>query len=106
MKKTIGYFKINRERMRYADFRNQGLFVGYGVIEAGCKTIIRQQLKQSGGRQCPILDEMDGEGSECDHCPPLLPNQQPMGGILGKSGGKLKTLPTNLSHTRGVFLLT
>jgi hypothetical protein len=50
VKKTIGYFKINLERMRYADFRSQGLFVGSGVIEAGCKTIIGQRLKQSGMR--------------------------------------------------------
>jgi hypothetical protein len=34
--------------MRYADFRNQGLFVGSGVIEAGCKSIIGARLKQSG----------------------------------------------------------
>jgi hypothetical protein len=34
--------------MRYADFRRQGLFVGSGVIEAGCKTIIGQRLKRSG----------------------------------------------------------
>ena len=44
----IGYFEENKERMRYADFRKQGLFVGSGVVEAGCKTIIGQRLKQSG----------------------------------------------------------
>jgi Uncharacterised protein family (UPF0236) len=46
--KTIDYFEKNAERMRYADFRSQGLFVGSGVVEAGCKTIIGQRLKQSG----------------------------------------------------------
>src|SRR2546422_6063805 len=35
-------------RVRYADFRRKGLFVGSGVIEAGCKTIIGQRLKRSG----------------------------------------------------------
>jgi hypothetical protein len=44
----IGYFDNNRERMRYAKFRALGLFVGSGVIEAGCKTVIGQRLKQSG----------------------------------------------------------
>ena len=34
--------------MRYAEFRRQGLFVGSGVIEAGCKTIVGLRLKQSG----------------------------------------------------------
>lgn len=34
--------------MRYATFRAQGLFVGSGVIEAGCRTIVGQRLKESG----------------------------------------------------------
>jgi hypothetical protein len=42
------YFQTNAERMRYAGFRRQGLFVGSGVVEAGCKTIIGLRLKQSG----------------------------------------------------------
>ncbi|MCC6159951.1 MAG: hypothetical protein IT350_18000 [Deltaproteobacteria bacterium] len=33
---------------RVADFRAQGLFVGSGVVEAGCKTVIGMRLKQSG----------------------------------------------------------
>ncbi len=44
----MAYFEKNRERMRYEDFRRQGLFVGSGVIEAGCRTVIGQRLKQSG----------------------------------------------------------
>jgi hypothetical protein len=42
------YFETNAERMRYPKFRRQHLFVGSGVIEAGCKTVIGSQLKQSG----------------------------------------------------------
>lgn len=42
------YFEKNKERMRYEDFRKQGLFVGSGVVEAGCRTVIGQRLKQSG----------------------------------------------------------
>ena len=44
----LQYLKRNKERMRYSHFRSLGLFVGSGVIEAGCKTIIAQRLKQSG----------------------------------------------------------
>jgi hypothetical protein len=33
------YFANNAERTRYAEFRRQGLFVGSGVVEAGCKTV-------------------------------------------------------------------
>ena len=42
------YFERNAERMRYPKFRRQHLFVGSGVIEAGCKTMIGFRLKQSG----------------------------------------------------------
>ncbi len=46
--KEIAYLIKNKERMQYAEFRAQGLFVGSGVIEAGCKTVIGTRLKQSG----------------------------------------------------------
>jgi hypothetical protein len=42
------YFSRNAKRMRYPKFRRQHLFVGSGVIEAGCKTVIGSRLKQSG----------------------------------------------------------
>lgn len=42
------YFDKNKDRMRYPEFRAQGLFIGSGVIEAGCKTLIGARLKQSG----------------------------------------------------------
>jgi hypothetical protein len=42
------YFERNAERMRYPKYRRQHLFVGSGVIEAGCKTVIGSRLKQSG----------------------------------------------------------
>ena len=42
------YFRRNAMRMRYPKFRRQHLFVGSGVMEAGCKTVIGKRLKQSG----------------------------------------------------------
>lgn len=42
------YFEGNAEKMRYPEFRAKGLFVGSGVIEAGCKTVIGSRLKRSG----------------------------------------------------------
>jgi len=42
------YFDRNADRMRYPKFRKQHLFVGSGVIEAGCKTVIGSRLKKSG----------------------------------------------------------
>ncbi len=44
----IGYFRHNARQMRYERFRQEGLFVGSGVIEAGCRTIVGQRLKRSG----------------------------------------------------------
>ena len=48
VEKESEYFRGNAARMRYAEFRSQGLFVGSGVAEAGCKTIFGQRLKLSG----------------------------------------------------------
>jgi hypothetical protein len=48
--KQLGYFEVNAHRMRYQHFRSLGMFVGSGVVEAGCKAIIGQRLKLSGMR--------------------------------------------------------
>ena len=45
---ALGYFENNAPRMRYHWFRQCGLFTGSGVVEASCKTVIGQRLKQSG----------------------------------------------------------
>ena len=42
------YFANNAARMNYPQFRKQHLFVGSGVIEAGCKSVVGHRLKQSG----------------------------------------------------------
>ncbi len=47
-KKQIAYFQKNRKRMLYATFRAAGYFIGSGVVEAGCRTVVGQRLKQSG----------------------------------------------------------
>ncbi len=48
VEKELGYFVNNRERMQYGTFRAKGFFIGSGVIEAGCKTVIGARCKQSG----------------------------------------------------------
>jgi len=47
-RREIAYFTTHAERTRYGYFRKQGYFIGSGVIEAGCKSVIGQRLKQSG----------------------------------------------------------
>lgn len=44
----IAFLDKHKNFMRYADFRKRGLFVGSGVMEAGCKTVIGLRMKQSG----------------------------------------------------------
>jgi hypothetical protein len=46
--KEAEYFATNASRMNYPRFRAMGLFVGSGVIEAGCKAVIGSRLKRSG----------------------------------------------------------
>jgi hypothetical protein len=48
VEKELGYFVNNLPRMQYGTFRRKGFFIGSGVIEAGCKTIIGSRCKQSG----------------------------------------------------------
>lgn len=47
-RKKIRYFQTNAQAMRYQAFRDKHFFVGSGVIEAGCKTVIGARLKASG----------------------------------------------------------
>lgn len=48
VEKELEYFVHNVKRMQYRTFRRQGLFIGSGVIEAGCKTVIGSRCKQAG----------------------------------------------------------
>lgn len=45
---TVEYFNTNRARMCYKEFRAQGIFIGSGVVEAGCRSLIGERLKCSG----------------------------------------------------------
>lgn len=46
--KALHYFVTNVSRMQYGTFREAGYFIGSGVVEAGCKTVIGGRCKQSG----------------------------------------------------------
>jgi hypothetical protein len=48
VEEALGYFERNVGRMQYGTFRAQGYFIGSGVVEAGCKTVIGARCKQSG----------------------------------------------------------
>jgi hypothetical protein len=44
------YFATNRTRLRYAKFRAQGLQIGSGSMESGCKQIALERLKIAGAQ--------------------------------------------------------
>jgi hypothetical protein len=46
--REIEYLENHRARMDYRRYRANGWFIGSGVVEAGCKHVIGQRLKQSG----------------------------------------------------------
>jgi hypothetical protein len=47
-RKCLDYVTRNQLRMRYPEFRAQGLCVSSGVVEAGCKVAIGTRLKRAG----------------------------------------------------------
>lgn len=46
--RELGYLQDNESRTRYGEFRARGYFIGSGVVEAGCKTVVGRRLKASG----------------------------------------------------------
>jgi hypothetical protein len=48
VQRELDYLERNRMRMDYRAYRQRGWFIGSGVVEAGCKRVIGQRLKQSG----------------------------------------------------------
>jgi len=48
VEQALHYFISNISRMQYGTFRAAGYFIGSGVVEAGCKTVIGARCKQSG----------------------------------------------------------
>lgn len=45
---VLTYFHNNQHRMRYDLYRNDGLQIGSGTIESGCKHVVAARLKQAG----------------------------------------------------------
>jgi hypothetical protein len=45
---NLGFLGRHRHRMLYGSYRAKGWFIGSGVVEAGCRTVVGKRLKQSG----------------------------------------------------------
>lgn len=50
VRQVLAYFRKNRRKMQYAALRARGLPIGSGVVEAACKTLVAQRMKNSGMR--------------------------------------------------------
>jgi hypothetical protein len=69
-----GYVRNNLHRMDYPRYRREGWQIGSGHIEAACKTVVNQRLKQSGMRWggggadalCHLRALYEGETSQWD----------------------------------------
>jgi hypothetical protein len=48
LQKELTYFRNQRHRMAYASYLREHLPIASGVVEAACKTLVTQRLKQSG----------------------------------------------------------
>jgi hypothetical protein len=46
----IGYYSRNRHRMQYGSFRDRGLQIGSGPMEAAHRTVVQCRMKRSGQR--------------------------------------------------------
>lgn len=50
IKAALAYFITHRHRMKYRQFRKKGYFIGSGVIEGSCKSLVNQRTDLGGQR--------------------------------------------------------
>ena len=73
-RQVTGYVRNNLHRMDYPRYRQEGWQIGSGHIEAACKTVVNQRLKQSGMRWgsdgadavCHLRALYEGESGQWD----------------------------------------
>jgi hypothetical protein len=102
LEREVKYFRNNAERMRYSDFRKRALFVGSGVVEAGCKTVVGQRLKRSGMH----WTVRGANAIMALRCLILSGRWEPRGGmegepVVGKTGTQSGSRGRSPSHTIG-----
>lgn len=50
IREVLGYFRKHRHKMQYFELKQMGMPIGSGPVEAACKTLVAQRMKQSGMR--------------------------------------------------------
>jgi len=96
-RRCLDHVTANASRMRYAEFRAQGLCVSSGVVEAGCKVAIGTRLKRA-------RDALDPGRGRRHHRPALLQAQRTLRGLLGTAltHGPRGWCPVRSSHRSDV----
>ncbi len=57
--RAVTYFTNNKHRMKYWWHQQEHLPIGSGVVEAACKTLVKQRLSKSGCRWIrPTVDDV------------------------------------------------
>jgi hypothetical protein len=49
-RKVLNFLKTHRHRMKYKTLKEQGYHIGSGVMEAGCKTVVKARMAGTGMR--------------------------------------------------------
>ena len=86
IREKIGYLENNRDKMLCGTVRQQGLFYGLGVVEAGCRAVIGKRLKQAGmfwppsGAENILAIRCALMGNRWDECWNLIGGHPPVGG--------------------------
>jgi hypothetical protein len=47
---ALAYYRKNQDRMKYDEYLAKGWFIGSGVVESACKTLVCGRFKQPGMR--------------------------------------------------------
>ena len=59
VRRNLEYFRTNRHRMRYAQYRRWRLAIGTGAVEGSCKFVVQARFKRPGARWSgPGLSQM------------------------------------------------
>ena len=77
--KALAYFKTNAHRMRYTYFRDHGMFIGSGTVEAGCKTIIGHNAAPTVPTPQTVRHALEHPRRHRHPHPALPASQQPLG---------------------------
>jgi len=59
VRRNLEYFRTNRDRMRYDQYRRWRLPIGTGAVEGSCKFVVQSRFKRAGARwSAPGLAQM------------------------------------------------